>query len=408
VVDLPPKALDHSSPSIVHVLTLHLAPGFVNIDEINAWVTSEEACERLGVRPQTLYAYVSRGRLLPRKDGRRSLFSVDELDGLATRAGRGSRTARLEVLIDTELTLLDRRGRLFYRGVDVAEVATQWSFERTAEWLWSGKDGEPPAWQAPDDWAARARVAGGHRPADRLRAGAAAIAAGADRSMAPPADVGRQLVPALVEAWPVVRVGKPARIAGIERDGSIAARAWCRLSPLSPTPPRLAALNAALVLLADHELAVSAVAARVAASAWAPPLDVVVAALAAHGGALHGGVTSAVEHGLRCGGDVSMGFGHRVYEGDDPRATALLDVVWRAATASGWRPIAEALRVGDHPNVDFSLAALAVAFDMVDGAAEGIFALARVAGWLAHAAEEYGRPFRFRPRASYVGVPPLD
>ena len=56
--------------------------------------------------------------------------------------------------------------------------------------------------------------------------------------------------------------------------------------------------------------------------------------------------------------------------------------------------------------VCLGLGAMAVCFDMVDGAAEAVFALARIAGWLAHAAEERDRPFRFRPRASYVGPPP--
>lgn len=371
------------------------------------WLTSDEACRRLGVRAQTLYAYVSRGRLSPRKDGRRSLFSSDELEQLAARGRRGTRRARLEVLIDTELTLLDRSGRLYYRGVDVTDIATRWSFERTAEWLWGSHDGEPPRWSAPTAWARAASGAAGVRPADRLRSAAAAVALQAGRSMAPIAEIGRQLVPALVASLPRVGPDRPGRIGGIDRDHSVAASLWPRLSPLAPTPVRLRALNGALVLLADHEMAVSAVAARVAASAWAPPVDTVVAALAAHGGALHGGVTSAVQRGLRDGGDISMGFGHPVYVGDDPRATVLLSLVGAASSPARWRPIARALTSGEHPSVDLALAALAVALDMVDGAGEAVFALARVAGWLAHAAEEYEHPFRFRPRASYVGVRPL-
>ena len=58
------------------------------------------------------------------------------------------------------------------------------------------------------------------------------------------------------------------------------------------------------------------------------------------------------------------------------------------------------------PNVDLVLAAFTVANRMVPGAGEAVFALARTAGWLAHAAEEYRNPFRFRPRASYTGPLP--
>ncbi|MCU1485958.1 MAG: citZ, partial [Actinomycetia bacterium] len=323
----------------------------VNVDYINAWLTSEEACQRLGIRSQTLYAYVSRGRLTPRKDGRRSLFSVDELDALAAKGRRGTRQARLEVLIDTEVTLLDPAGRLYYRGVDAAEIATRWSYERTAEWLWSGDDrGEPMGWEAPRRWADLVHLVGPMRPADRLRVAVATLAAERDES--PPADVGRRLVPTLVGALPLVRPGRPGRIAGIDRDDAVAARLWPRLTALAPTPERLRVLNAALVLLADHELAVSTVAARVASSSWSPPVDCVLAGLAAHGGALHGGVTSATQRAIADGGAVTSGFGHGVYEGDDPRGVALLGLLREVATAEQWRRVGRAVEQGEHPNVD--------------------------------------------------------
>lgn len=370
----------------------------VNVDEINAWVTSAEACQRLGIRSQTLYAYVSRGRLTPRKDGRRSLFSVDELDGLAANGRRGTRQARLEVLIDTELTLLEPEGRLAYRGVDVTTIAGSWSFERGAEWLWTGIDrGEPAPWTAPERWLALADGAAGSWPADRLRSATAAIAA--DRPIGSAAELGRPLIAALVEAFPPVRAGGSGA-------ASIAERLWPRLSPLAPTAPRVAALDAALLLLADHELAVSTVAVRVASSSRARPVDCVLAGLATHGGALHGGVSSIVQEAIRSGEPAGAGFGHTVYVGDDPRAGALLPFVRAAAAPTRWQAIERAARAGEHPNVDLALGGLAHAFDMVEGAGEAIFALARVAGWLAHAQEEHGRPFRFRPRASYVGVRP--
>jgi citrate synthase len=92
---------------------------------------------------------------------------------------------------------------------------------------------------------------------------------------------------------------------------------------------------------------------------------------------------------------------------DDPRGVALLGLLQEVAAPEQWRRVGRALEQGEHPNVDLALAGMAVAFDMVDGAGEAVFALARVAGWLAHAAEEDDRPFRFRARASYVGPRPL-
>jgi citrate synthase len=362
-------------------------------------VTSAEACERLGVRSQTLYAYVSRGLLHPRREGRRSTFDVAELDALAARSRRSHRSGRLEVLIDTELTLLNPRGRLHYRGVDAIEIAGRWSYERTAEWLWSGADaGEPLPWPV-----LPAPVVDGARPADRVRAAMAVLAA-----TAPPAD-------RLLEAGPVVGrraiqqvVGAVPRI-GEERDERVASRLWARLSPLAATPARLRALDAALVLFADHELAASTVAARVAASTWAPPLDCVVAGLAAHAGVLHGGSSCDVEDALRHGRRLTGGYGHGVYERCDPRADALLPLVAAITPPRRWRRIEAAVSDGPtFPNADLAIAALAVGTEMVPGASEAVFAVARIAGWLAHAAEEHQRPFRFRPRASYRGLAPVD
>ena len=364
----------------------------------STWITSAEACERLGVRPQTLYAYVSRGLLHPQRDGRSSRFDPVELDELAARSRRSSRKGRLEVLIDTELTLLDPNGRLHYRGVDVVAIAGRWSYERTAEWLWTGVDGGDVVWPVTPS-----PTVDGDRPADRIRAATAMLAATAapvDRRIEAGPLVGRRVIPQVIGALPLL---------GDERSQTVSARLWARLSPATPTPARLRALDAALVLLADHELAASTVAARVAASTWAPPLDCVVAGMATHAGVLHGGVSSLVEADLRAGRPLRAGFGHAVYRGRDPRADALLPLVEAIATKRQWQGVRAALEGGEHPaNVDAAVAALAVCGDMAPGAAEVVFAVARIAGWLAHAAEEHERPFRFRPRASYRGLAPVD
>jgi citrate synthase len=369
----------------------------VNVDQINmtTWVTSDEACERLGVRPQTLYAYVSRGRLTPRREGRRSLFDVRQLDEVAATSRRSTRAGKLEVLIDTELTLLDRQGALHYRGVDVTQIAGDWSFERTAEWLWTGRDEPHPVWTAPDDWCDLARGAVGDRPADRLRSAAAALGTVAEQSVDAAVATGRAMIPALVDALRLVgRAAAPG-------DARLAARLWPRLTAQQVNPERLRAVDASLVLLADHEMAVSTVAARVAASAWASPAACVLAGLAAHSGVLHGAESTHAVEALRNGdADLSRWCGHIVYEGDDPRTTALLRFLPDS-------PVRRRVAQASKANVDLALAALAVECDMVDGAGEAIFAIARTAGWLAHAAEEYERPFRFRPRASYVGPAPL-
>ena len=360
---------------------------------MTTWVTSDEACERLGIRPQTLYAYVSRGRLTPRREGRRSLFEVRQLDAVAATSRRSTRSGRLEVLIDTEVTLLDRRGALYYRGVDVTELAGDWSFERTAEWLWSGRDEPHPAWVAPPAWRDLARAAVGEQPADRLRVAAAAIGAVADHAVESVVPTGRAMIPALLDALPLV--GRAID------DESIAARLWPRLTARPATAARIRTLDAALVLLADHEMAVSTVAARVAASAWASPAACVLAGLAAHSGAFHGAASTQAVEALREGdADLDRWCRHIVYDGPDPRARALLALLPDS-------PARRRVLAAEHANIDLALAVLALECDMDVGAGEAVFAIARVAGWLAHVAEEYERPFRFRPRASYVGPAPL-
>jgi citrate synthase len=209
---------------------------------------------------------------------------------------------------------------------------------------------------------------------------------------------------------------------------AIAARLWARLHDAPPTPQRLRVLDAALILLADHELALSALAARIAASAHADPYLVVLAGLAAQGGALHGAAGTAVERLLAsiataddvpavlgerlAGGEPLPGFGHAVYTGRDPRADTLLDLLAAArpdpARAAVLRRVLELAgrHEGPAPNVDLALGAIGDGLGLVPGSAEAIFAVARSAGLIAHALEEYPHRLRFRARATYVGPVP--
>jgi citrate synthase len=392
-------------------------------------LSTAETAHRLGVKPQTVYAYVSRGMLTRHRDsdGRRSRFDPTEVERLAGRARHGGRAGALEVVVDTQLTHIDVDGGLHYRGRDATELARFRSFEQVAELLWDSGDTHTP-WRPPGEMArvcedAQAALPQGARPVERMRVIVAAAAATDplrdDRRPAAVRAVGRTLIATLVDALP---------LRSDPRDGSIAARLWSRLADVPPSPAALNTLDAALVLLADHELAASTLAARVAASAWADPYLVVLTGLGALGGALHGASAGAVEallagmespedagaalgERLRADGRVP-GFGLGVYRERDPRADALLDLLPRAADperiAVSDAVIALAGRQdGPAPNVDFALGALSVGCGLVPGAAEAIFSLARVAGLVAHAIEEYPHRLRFRPRAAYTGPAPL-
>jgi len=211
-------------------------------------------------------------------------------------------------------------------------------------------------------------------------------------------------------------------------DYPIADRLWSRLCDRRATPALRRALSAAMVLLADHELAASTLAARAAASVRADPYAVVATGMGALGGALHGGASLGAEAMLAAAagpddvprvvgellrrGEKVPGFGHFVYRGGDPRAILLLDLVRRAAPKSGQLAVAEAVLAEvrrkslPEPNIDFAIATLARVAGMIRGSGEAVFAVARTAGWIAHALEAYAGPGPLRPRAVYTGRPP--
>jgi citrate synthase len=328
---------------------------------------------------------------------------------------------------------------LRYRGHDVIDLAARHGFEDVAALLWTGQlpVGQAGSWQAFPEALAVGRAAqpvlpSATLPFERLQVIVPAMAATDQfRLHLDPSAVivaGKSLIAGLTEALPRAR---PAADAEATETGAQAASIATRLAAklcLRSAPPGLARiLDSALVLIADHELAGSTLAARVAASMRADPYAVVAAALGATGGALHGGAALSAEDMLATAsapGDVPRlvadvlrrgnrlpGFGNFVYENQDPRADALLKLL--RGYAPGSSQLAVALAVIDEtrgrglpaPNVEFALAVLARVAGMARGSGEAIFAIGRTAGWLAHALEEYERNSPIRPRGRYTSRP---
>jgi citrate synthase len=210
----------------------------------------------------------------------------------------------------------------------------------------------------------------------------------------------------------------------------VAARLTAALCQGPPPAGLSGIVQATMILLADHDLAPSTLAARVAASVRADPYAVVTAGLAAVGGAFHGGATLAAEAMLRSAarpddaprvisdllrrGERIPGFGHFAYPAGDPRAALLLRLLEQYAPASPRLAAAGALiaearrRALPEPNIDFATGALNSVAGLAAGSGEAIFAIARVAGWIAHALEEYERRTPIRPRSVYTGPPGPD
>ncbi|HEX9064325.1 MAG TPA: hypothetical protein VF843_04410, partial [Streptosporangiaceae bacterium] len=148
------------------------------------WVSAAEAASRLGVKPASLYSYVSRGVLTRRRapDGRTSLFSVAEVESLARR-GRPRRPApATELVIETGVTEISG-DRLRFRGRDAIALAAEYELGQVAGLLWTGTlGGTSDSWQAPAaavraGLAAQAALPAGTLPLERLQVVVPALAA---------------------------------------------------------------------------------------------------------------------------------------------------------------------------------------------------------------------------------------
>ncbi|WP_217237394.1 citrate synthase [Streptomyces sp. AC555_RSS877] len=398
-------------------------------------LSTKEAAELLGVKPETVYAYVSRGQLTSRRvpGGRGSTFDAKEVAALArrnSREGGGSSSSGGELSVRTSLTLIDT-DRYYFRGVDATELAARHSYEEVAEWLWTGRMRPGVTFTASEAAVAVARRAVDAlpehaAPTDRLRV--AAIAASTadplrfDLSEEAVLGTARVLIPTMVAALPPI-VHDPGD------GGPLAHRLWTRLSGRHADEAGLRALDTALALLVDHDLAASTLAVRVAASARAHAYAAVSAGLGVIEGPLHGAASGlahrllldvldqgsaapVIADELRAGRSIP-GLGHRLYPGEDPRARALFALLEQipkaeSALAAAQDIVATTARHAPlHANIDLALAVLTASSGMPATAGETIFAVARTAGWIAHALEEYGeRPLRMRPSGHYVGPRP--
>lgn len=416
---------------------------YVNVDRINMdalpRLTAEQTAERLGVKLETLYAYVARGKLARHRTADGSSFEPLEVERFAAARRRrsapgspatGRSDGRPLMVIETTFALIED-GDLVYRGRRAVDLARE-PFETVARWALTG------AWDADARFSPGAGMAAARRATDALPASAgdrdrqliavtALAAADPLRTSLDPATVAgaaERMAAGMVSVLPVV--GGDG--ASDRDDDPLTLRLHRRLAPTAPTQTAVDILNAALVLLIDHDLAVSTLAARAAASARATPYGVVIAGMGALDSPLHGNASRAAHQLLArvvagedparvvadtvvagAGGPVP-GFGQPLYPDGDPRARALLDLLAAESDAAPVLSAVEAVsallrdRAGAHPNIDLALGALTLAHGMRDDAGEVIFATARAIGFVVHALAEYGEPpLRLRPVGRYTG-----
>lgn len=401
---------------------------------MEAFLGAREASDYLGVQSATLYAYVSRGLLdsLPGlRDGRRRRYRKSDLDRLKRRsdAHAGEGTAAAAALdwsapsLDTELTNITREGPS-YRGVPVRNLVRDGvPFESVAELLWAGSlpAGDPRWPDALDPLELGVRMPEPEWPVDVLRMAVTLAGLEDPERFSPSEDaelrVARRLIVRALRAL-VEHRGRTD-----ETDGTVAT-SIANAFGLVISGAKLRAIDAALVVVADHELNASTFAARVAASMGADSYACVTAALATFSGPKHGsacnrcaallsdiarsGSPRSVLSARMRRGESPPGFGHPLYPEGDPRFELLLEVTEGVGhgRVPAWLDelVDTGIRMGlGAPTSDMGLALLARALGMPPDGAVTLFAVGRMAGWLAHVQEQRRQRFLFRPRARYVG-----
>ena len=370
------------------------------------WVNRAAALSILGVKPQTLYAYVSRGQIGVQHEGRSSLYRAADVAALAARKARGRKPRSIaasslswgEPSIETALSAIVR-GRLIYAGKDAVTLSQTSTLEEVAELLWNAPS--PVVFDVlsgPTDTPFQALAAAVSAARPLYRRGLAKQVLDAQAAIA-------RLAAALG-----VRAGQGALHLGLADKWGVGAKA-------------AELIRAALVLMADHDLNASTFACRVAASTGASMPAALLAGLCALSGPAHGGASAAlarlmdeadegdaaatVQRWLDAYGQLP-GFGHPLYPEGDARAQTLLERVQPDARMARLAQIVYR-EAGLHPNIDFALTVVTKTLGLPSDAPFTLFLLGRSVGWAGHAIEQAQSHHLIRPRGIYTGsMPPLE
>ncbi len=360
-------------------------------------------------------------------------------------AGEVQRGLEDVVALESRICFIDgREGRLIYRGYDIRDLAARSTFEEVAYLLWYGR--LPNRAQLND---LKGRLAGLRalpeevvheldalpstaNPMDALRTAVSAMAIFEPEETRPGASSigGAQRLTAALPSILGTFVRRRARLPplGVRPELSHAAYLVYALVDREPTELEARAIDVALILHADHDLNASTFAARVTASTLSDLYSAVTSAVGTLKGPLHGGANERVMELLDEIGTADraeevvkaklarhervMGFGHRVYKVEDPRATILRDWSRRLGEAKGdlhyYRLLDKVVEVvhrekGLYPNVDLYSGSIYTLLGIPHDLYTPIFAASRVVGWTAHVLEEYDDLRLIRPTSRYVG-----
>ncbi|MFD0669658.1 citrate synthase [Ramlibacter sp. MAHUQ-53] len=408
------------------------------------FLSAAEASALLGVRRQTLYAYVSRGLVRSVGDGRsrERLYAREDLERLQQRAQARSGPEAVAAsalnlghpLVPTRITEITPQGPR-YRGhlaVDLARRGV--AFEQVAELLWTGLWHEEPfTWPAPPPHRplqALLKNMGAGEARDQLAEAFALVVLQLGLGRGPaqerlihgrPVDAARELILTLAGCFGFLsKAGRYRPVA----PGLSVAQAVLQALGARPAASDAALLDAMLVLLADHELSPGTFAARIAASGGSPVHACLAAGLASSAGTEvarrygrveafldEAGQGAAMQRQLQrlvSAGQATPGFGHPLYPAGDPRACWLVEQLRARRTLP--EPARAALALIDHaqrrhglaPRHELAVIAACRALRFPPGTAGALFLLSRQAGWVAHVLEQRLSGTLIRPRARFV------
>jgi citrate synthase len=369
--------------------------------------------------------------------------------------GNTSRGLADVVAASTALSDIDgQAGRLFYRGYDINELVDSATFEEIAYLLQRGSPptreelnayiGEIAAGRALGKLVAGSlpEVARSQEPMEALRSLVSlASADDPDKDSNEPGPNLRKAArltaqqPVLVAAYESARRGRQSSEA--DPGLGLAANFLLQITGTRPSEQEARFFDTCLVLHADHTMNASTFAARVCAATLSDMHSAVVAALGTLKGPLHGGANEQVMRGLEVtrqaaeadgadpvevvgartaarlqAGEKIMGFGHRVYKVEDPRASYLRRMSAELAAASGdetyyrmSRRMEEVVfaEKGLYPNVDFFAATVYHYLRIPTDLFTPVFSVSRMAGWTAHIMEQHADNRLIRPDSEYIG-----
>jgi citrate synthase len=342
---------------------------------------------------------------------------------------------------ESAIALVDgARGRLLYRGYPIGQLVTRGTYAEVADLLWTGEwhpgaELHPRPVPAPVLASLRELPHDAH-PMDALRTAVSVWGATQKIAWPPTPEQARELTgfsPSALAAFGRLRQG----LEPVEPDLSLdlAGGFLQQLTGAAPDPAAGRALEAYFIVGAEHGLNASTFTARVITATRSDLASAVCGAIGALKGPLHGGAPAEVVSQLHEIGSIDhaeawardkianhgliMGFGHRVYRAYDPRAAALRQVAEAMDERPDWLDLAIAvedviLRVlaelkpgrSLKTNVEYYAAAVLEGVGLTPDLFPATFALARHAGWTAHAIEQVSADKLIRPDMRYTG--PLD